>query len=73
MCHVNLIPLNPTVGFAGRPSDELCSGTVHRSLLAEYGVPATVCVRRGYHIDAGRLSRTKAKCCATDTEIEDIV
>jgi 23S rRNA (adenine2503-C2)-methyltransferase len=51
-CHVNLIPLNPTGGFAGRPSDP---GRVEAFVetLGRHGVPATVRVRRGIDIDAG--------------------
>ncbi len=52
MCHVNIIPLNPTGGYAGRPSD---SPAIQQfiDILAEYGVSATVRVRRGIDIDAG--------------------
>ncbi|MFQ3646849.1 MAG: 23S rRNA (adenine(2503)-C(2))-methyltransferase RlmN [Anaerolineae bacterium] len=51
-CHVNIIPLNPTGGYAGMPSDLT---TVQRfiDILATYHVPATVRVRRGIDIDAG--------------------
>ena len=52
LCHVNAIPLNPTADFAGSPSkaDEVARFV---SILAEYGVSATVRVRRGIDIDAG--------------------
>ncbi|MCB9670842.1 MAG: 23S rRNA (adenine(2503)-C(2))-methyltransferase RlmN [Alphaproteobacteria bacterium] len=51
-CHVNLIPLNPTGGYAGRPSDpERVAAFVQG--LADHGIPATVRVRRGIDIDAG--------------------
>ena len=51
-CHVNLIPLNPTGGYAGQPSDP------HRvdafvATLERFGIPATVRMRRGIDIDAG--------------------
>lgn len=51
-CHVNLIPLNPTGGFAGQPSD---SGRVRSfvEVLEGCGIPATVRMRRGIDIDAG--------------------
>ena len=51
-CHVNLIPLNPTGGYAGLPSDP---AAVQRfiAVLGDHGVPATVRVRRGIDIDAG--------------------
>lgn len=50
--HVNLIPLNHTAGYDGRPSD---SETVRRfqAILAEHGLPSTVRQRRGLDIDAG--------------------
>lgn len=51
-CHVNLIPLNPTGGYAGGPSDaEAVRAFV--DVLGEHGIPATVRVRRGIDIDAG--------------------
>lgn len=52
LCHVNVIPLNPTAGYAGAPSDE---GRVNRFVhtLERHGVPATIRVRRGIDIDAG--------------------
>jgi 23S rRNA (adenine2503-C2)-methyltransferase len=51
-CHVNLIPLNPTHGYDGRPtgSDQ---AQAFIDALATHGVPATVRVRRGIDIDAG--------------------
>lgn len=52
LCHVNLIPLNPTGGYGGRPS---APDRVDRFVrtLARHGVPASVRVRRGIDIDAG--------------------
>lgn len=52
LCHVNLIPLNPTKGYDGQPSDH---GRVQAFMdkLAEYGVSSTVRVRRGIDIQAG--------------------
>ncbi len=50
--HINLIPLNPTIGFDGRPSPE--TGAKHfQAILAEYGLPSTVRQRRGIDIAAG--------------------
>lgn len=51
-CHVNLIPLNPTGGYAGGPSQ---ADAVERftAELGRFGVPATVRMRRGVDIDAG--------------------
>jgi 23S rRNA (adenine2503-C2)-methyltransferase len=51
-CHVNLIPLNPTEGYAGQPSQAPAAAAFIEA-LAGYGVPATVRVRRGIDIDAG--------------------
>lgn len=52
LCHVNLIPLNPTGGYVGRPSDP-ARVDAFVDALAAHGVPATVRVRRGIDIDAG--------------------
>ena len=51
-CHVNVIPLNPTAGYKGMPSQR---GAVQQfiDILARYGVPATPRMRRGIDIDAG--------------------
>ena len=51
-CQVNLIPLNPTSGYEGLPSD-LTSAKHFQSILAEYGLPSTVRQRRGIDIAAG--------------------
>mmetsp|Transcript_6916 Transcript_6916/g.9922 ORF Transcript_6916/g.9922 Transcript_6916/m.9922 type:complete len:695 (+) Transcript_6916:127-2211(+) len=53
MCHINLIPLNPTGGFEGSPSGR---GNVHKFvnvLEREFGIGATPRVRRGIDINAG--------------------
>jgi 23S rRNA (adenine2503-C2)-methyltransferase len=50
--HVNLIPLNPTLGYDGRPT----AGPAARAFqatLAEYGLPSTVRQRRGIDVAAG--------------------
>jgi len=52
LCHVNLIPLNPTPGSPLRPSpreqvDAFCAA------LEGAGIPTTVRVRRGLDIEAG--------------------
>ncbi len=52
LCHVNIIPLNPTGGYPGLPSD-LSAVQRFIDILATYHVPATVRVRRGIDIDAG--------------------
>ena len=52
LCHVNVIPLNPTGGFSGRPSSP-ARARDFVEILGRYGVPASVRVRRGIDIDAG--------------------
>jgi 23S rRNA (adenine2503-C2)-methyltransferase len=49
---VNLIPLNPTIGYGGAPTR---SEAVRKfqDVLAEYGLPSTVRQRRGIDIAAG--------------------
>lgn len=51
-CHVNLIPLNPTTGYHGGPSAQGRIDTFI-AILSDYGIPATVRIRRGIDIDAG--------------------
>ena len=51
-CHVNLIPLNPTDAYAGRPPDPARIEAFQQRLRA-YGVNSTVRVRRGIDIHAG--------------------
>ena len=51
-CHVNLIPLNPTKGFDGKPAS-LPNAEGFVRVLESRGIPATVRVRRGIDIDAG--------------------
>jgi 23S rRNA (adenine2503-C2)-methyltransferase len=49
---VNLIPLNPTAGYAGTPTLNPAA-KVFQSILAEYNLPSTVRQRRGIDIAAG--------------------
>ncbi|HEX2905834.1 MAG TPA: 23S rRNA (adenine(2503)-C(2))-methyltransferase RlmN [Phototrophicaceae bacterium] len=52
LCHVNIIPLNPTGGYAYGPSAaERIQQFVE--ILETYHVPATIRVRRGIDINAG--------------------
>jgi 23S rRNA (adenine2503-C2)-methyltransferase len=51
-CHVNVIPLNPTKGYAGQRSTRERVNEF-RSILEDAGVPCTVRVRRGIDIQAG--------------------
>lgn len=52
LCHVNIIPLNPTGGYAAAPSD---SARIRHFMetLSSYSISSTVRVRRGVDIDAG--------------------
>jgi 23S rRNA (adenine2503-C2)-methyltransferase len=50
--HVNLIPLNPTAGYGGRPSSPERVARF-QEILSAYGVTSTVRVRRGIDIQAG--------------------
>lgn len=52
LCHVNLIPLNPTAGFSGGPSAR-ARVEAFQLELSNYGVTSTVRVRRGIDIQAG--------------------
>lgn len=52
LCHVNLIPLNPTAGYSGGPSSRDRVQTF-QDILAQYGVTSTVRMRRGIDIQAG--------------------
>ena len=69
-CHVNIIPLNPTDGFVGKPSFSL---EPFIAVLATYGVVATVRVRRGIDIDAGcgQLKSKKEKLTKTNQSVVD--
>ena len=52
LCHVNLIPLNPTQGYSGGPSSSERVEAFQEE-LARHGVSSTVRVRRGIDIQAG--------------------
>jgi 23S rRNA (adenine2503-C2)-methyltransferase len=64
--HVNLIPLNPTDEYSGRPSDSPAIGAF-QSVLAEYGLPSTVRQRRGIDIDAG-CGQLRARASRHDSQ-----
>lgn len=51
-CHVNVIPLNPTSGYAGRDSTRE-QAQKFQSFLESKGIPCTIRVRRGIDIQAG--------------------
>ena len=50
---VNLIPLNPTAGYAGAPTHSAAARAFQRILADEFGMPSTVRQRRGIDIAAG--------------------
>lgn len=51
-CHVNLIPLNPTTSFAGKPSSRT-RAAAFVDVLNQHDIPNSIRVRRGLDIDAG--------------------
>lgn len=51
-CHVNLIPLNPTQGYACRATSPERAKNFH-DFLTNHGVPCTIRVRQGVDISAG--------------------
>jgi 23S rRNA (adenine2503-C2)-methyltransferase len=61
LCHVNVIPLNPTRGYAGGPSTRE-RVAAFRQILERGGIGCTVRVRRGIDIQAG--------CGQLRTEVE---
>jgi 23S rRNA (adenine2503-C2)-methyltransferase len=52
VCHVNLIPLNPTHDFAGQASTRERI-VAFRAVLDNYHIPNTLRIRRGIDIHAG--------------------
>jgi 23S rRNA (adenine2503-C2)-methyltransferase len=52
LCHVNLIPLNPTTGYGGQPPSR-DRVSAFQAELDRHGVSSTVRVRRGIDIQAG--------------------
>jgi 23S rRNA (adenine2503-C2)-methyltransferase len=52
LCHVNLIPLNPTQQYGGQPSSRTRVDAFQQE-LTRYGISSTVRVRRGIDIQAG--------------------
>ena len=52
LCHVNAIPLNPTVRYAGKAASRE-RAVKFREILEKSGVPCTIRVRRGIDIQAG--------------------
>jgi 23S rRNA (adenine2503-C2)-methyltransferase len=52
LCHVNVIPLNPTNKFAGKATSKP-QVEVFKNVLEEHGIPCTIRLRRGMDIQAG--------------------
>ena len=52
LCHVNVIPLNPTPSFHGTGTSHQ-RAEVFRDELVRHGIPCTVRLRRGIEIQAG--------------------
>jgi len=51
-CHVNIIPLNPTKGYAGKKSETIRVNEFKKK-LDQHKIPCTIRVRRGLDIQAG--------------------
>jgi 23S rRNA (adenine2503-C2)-methyltransferase len=52
LCHVNVIPLNPTLGFSGQATTRERAEKFEQ-ILSGYGIPCTIRLRRGLDIQAG--------------------
>jgi 23S rRNA (adenine2503-C2)-methyltransferase len=52
MCHVNVIPLNPTTKYEGQATT-LERARAFQAILEEHGIPCTIRLRRGVDIQAG--------------------
>ena len=52
LCHVNAIPLNPTLGYQGRATDPQ-RAAAFKETLEQAGIPCTIRMRRGIDIQAG--------------------
>jgi 23S rRNA (adenine2503-C2)-methyltransferase len=52
LCHVNIIPLNPTAGYQGAATS-MQQAQLFKAELDQIGIPCTIRVRRGIDIHAG--------------------
>jgi 23S rRNA (adenine2503-C2)-methyltransferase len=52
LCHVNLIPLNPTRGYSGKATTRERT-RAFQAILEQAGIPTTIRLRRGIEIQAG--------------------
>jgi len=70
LCHINLIPLNPTPGSPLRPSPPERVAAFQHELEAR-GIPVTVRLRRGIDIEAGcgQLRQRQALLGTTDNDV----
>ena len=68
MVHVNVIPLNPTGGYGGAPSNRGRVNAFVSTLQEEFGIACTPRVRRGIDIDAG-CGQLKSKVLEKDKRL----
>ncbi len=52
LCHVNVIPLNPTRQYSGKATTHL-QAELFKQTLGSLGIPCTIRIRRGIEIQAG--------------------
>ena len=52
VCHVNIIPLNPTLGYSGQATTRK-RAEIFKEILGSSGIPCTIRLRRGIGIQAG--------------------
>jgi len=52
LCHVNAIPLNPTMGYSGQATTRQ-RAEIFKEILERSGIPCTIRLRRGIDIQAG--------------------
>ena len=52
LCHVNAIPLNPTLGYTGQATTRE-RAEKFKAVLDQFGIPCTIRLRRGIDIQAG--------------------
>ncbi len=52
LCHVNIIPLNPTTKYSGKPTSQE-KAALFKEELQKNGIPCTIRLRRGIEIAAG--------------------
>lgn len=52
LCHVNVIPLNPTRQYTGKATSQQ-QARIFQATLEQHGIPCTIRIRRGIDIQAG--------------------